>query len=86
MTLPTGTVTFLLTDVEGSTRAVARHRGVLPEEQGEGDSVVVAFTRAFERDLDIYKSLSRHHDGTLGVWTQVQEPGTVRVGDPVVVS
>ena len=66
--LPTGTVTFLLTDIEGSTRlwedrgaamasAVARHyeildgsvavhRGVRPIEQGEGDSLVAAFTRA----------------------------------------
>lgn len=66
--LPTGTVTLLLADVEGSTRlwesqpdemtaAVARldrtlseliaaHHGVKPVEQGEGDSFVVAFTRA----------------------------------------
>ncbi|OBF86186.1 transcriptional regulator [Mycobacterium sp. 852002-51163_SCH5372311] len=68
--LPTGTVTLLLADVEGSTRlwetqpegmtaAVARldrtlsellatYRGVRPVEQGEGDSFVVAFTRATE--------------------------------------
>ena len=66
--LPVGTVTFLLTDVEGSTRlwesapqatriaiarhyevldaAISRHGGVRPVEQGEGDSVVAAFTRA----------------------------------------
>jgi class 3 adenylate cyclase len=66
--LPTGTVTLLLADVEGSTglwqtqpdemtAAVARldrtladvvaaHGGVRPVEQGEGDSFVVAFTRA----------------------------------------
>jgi predicted ATPase/class 3 adenylate cyclase/DNA-binding CsgD family transcriptional regulator len=66
--LPTGTVTFLLTDVEGSSRrwdevpdamavaiarhyevlddAIARHGGVRPVEQGEGDSVVGAFSRA----------------------------------------
>jgi class 3 adenylate cyclase len=66
--LPTGTVTFLLTDVEGSTKrweaepeamatAIARHYeileraisdagGVRPVEQGEGDSVVGAFSRA----------------------------------------
>jgi predicted ATPase/class 3 adenylate cyclase/DNA-binding CsgD family transcriptional regulator len=65
--LPTGTVTLLLADVEGSTRlwetqpeemaeAVARfdralaeiiaaHGGVRPVEQGEGDSLVVAFNR-----------------------------------------
>jgi predicted ATPase/class 3 adenylate cyclase/DNA-binding CsgD family transcriptional regulator len=66
--LPVGTVTFLLTDVEGSTRrwetarepmaaaiarhyelldgAIAAHNGVRPVEQGEGDSVVGAFSRA----------------------------------------
>jgi predicted ATPase/class 3 adenylate cyclase/DNA-binding CsgD family transcriptional regulator len=65
--LPTGTVTLLLADIEGSTqlwetqpqemaKAVARldraltqivaaHGGVRPVEQGEGDSVVVAFDR-----------------------------------------
>lgn len=67
-TLPVGTVTFLLSDIEGSTRlweaepeamaaavpahyailadAVGRHGGVRPVEQGEGDSVVAAFSRA----------------------------------------
>src|SRR6201988_2449057 len=66
--VPTGTVTLLLADVEGSTRLwetqpqqmttavaqldrtvadlVSAHRGVRPVEQGEGDSFVVAFTRA----------------------------------------
>ena len=66
--LPAGTVTFLLSDVERSTRlwcefpeampaavaqvyaildeAVAAHDGVRPMEQGEGDSVVAAFSRA----------------------------------------
>lgn len=66
--VPGGTVTFLLTDVEGSTRlwqeraeamgpAIAQHYailddaitaagGVRPVEQGEGDSVVGAFSRA----------------------------------------
>ncbi|MEW5809903.1 MAG: LuxR C-terminal-related transcriptional regulator [Actinomycetota bacterium] len=66
--LPTGTVTLLLADVEGSTRlwesrpaemtvalarlddvvvqAVSIHDGVRPVEQGEGDSFVVAFSRA----------------------------------------
>ena len=68
--LPTGTVTLLLADVEGSTRlwetqpeamksaverldhtlseAVAAHGGVRPVEQGEGDSFVIAFSRALD--------------------------------------
>ena len=71
--LPTGTVTFLLTDIEGSTGrwetapgsmalAVSRHYailelaitsrgGLLPVEQGEGDSVVGAFSRASDAVL-----------------------------------
>jgi class 3 adenylate cyclase len=75
--LPVGTVTFLLTDVEGSTflwesapeamgaairrhyqlldAAIARHGGVRPMEQGEGDSVVAAFARASDA-LDIQRA------------------------------
>ncbi|MGH3984533.1 MAG: NB-ARC domain-containing protein, partial [Pseudonocardiaceae bacterium] len=81
--LPVGTVTFLLTDVEGSTRlwesaseamgavirrhyqlldaAIALHGGVRPQEQGEGDSVVAAFTRASDAlaaALDIQRAFS----------------------------
>ncbi len=66
--VPTGTVTFLLTDVERSTllweergevmagvmarcheliaEAMQARGGVLPEEQGEGDSAVGVFVRA----------------------------------------
>jgi predicted ATPase/class 3 adenylate cyclase/DNA-binding CsgD family transcriptional regulator len=66
--LPTGTVTLLLSDIEGSTRlwedneeaaakavarhyelidaSIAAHDGVRPVEQGEGDSVVAAFSLA----------------------------------------
>ena len=36
-----------------------------------------------ERDLDIYKTVARHHRGHLGVWATVRVPGTVRVGDIV---
>ena len=68
MSLPAGTVSFLLTDIEGSTQkwqlapdsmaaavardyeildtAISAHGGVRPEEQGEGDSIVAAFSRA----------------------------------------
>jgi hypothetical protein len=36
-----------------------------------------------DRDLDIFKTLSRHHGATFGVWAAVQTPGVVRVGDQV---
>jgi uncharacterized protein YcbX len=39
-----------------------------------------------DRDLDIYKTVARHHSGTFGVWAQVREPGEVRVNDIVTVS
>jgi uncharacterized protein YcbX len=34
-----------------------------------------------DRDLDIFKTLARHHGKTLGVWTSVHTTGVVRVGD-----
>ena len=83
--LPAGTVTFLLSDIEGSTRlweqspegmagavadtyaildqAIARHGGVRPLEQGEGDSVVAAFSRASDAvgaALEVQRSLHAH--------------------------
>jgi hypothetical protein len=36
-----------------------------------------------DRDLEIFKTLARHHDATFGVWTAVRAPGVVRVGDEV---
>jgi uncharacterized protein len=33
------------------------------------------------RDLDIYRTLARHHDGNLGVWTAVRTAGTFAEGD-----
>jgi len=37
------------------------------------------------RDLDVYRTLARHHGGTLGVWTLVQTAGSVGVGETVTV-
>ncbi|HYT37948.1 MAG TPA: MOSC N-terminal beta barrel domain-containing protein [Acidimicrobiia bacterium] len=34
-----------------------------------------------DRDLDIYRALARQHQGTFGVWSDVQTPGTIRAGD-----
>jgi len=36
-----------------------------------------------DRDLEVFKTLARHHNATLGVWTTVQTPGVVRIGDDV---
>jgi uncharacterized protein YcbX len=34
-----------------------------------------------DRDLDIYRALATQHQGTLGVWSDVRTPGTIRPGD-----
>jgi uncharacterized protein YcbX len=36
-----------------------------------------------ERDLDIYRTLARHHNGNFGMWASVQTPGAISVDDPV---
>ncbi len=80
--LPLGVVTFLLTDVESSTRiwrespraaalmarqseliaaAIARHEGVRPADQGEGDSLFAVFVRpsaALAAALDAQRALT----------------------------
>jgi uncharacterized protein YcbX len=39
-----------------------------------------------DRDLEVFKTLARHHGSTFGVWTAVLTPGVVRVGDEVTVT
>jgi MOSC domain-containing protein len=36
------------------------------------------------RDHSVLRTTARHHKGCLGVYASVRSPGTVRVGDPVV--
>ncbi|HEX4491267.1 MAG TPA: MOSC N-terminal beta barrel domain-containing protein [Acidimicrobiia bacterium] len=36
-----------------------------------------------DRDLDVFKTLARHHGSTFGVWSVVQTAGVVHVGDVV---
>ena len=59
---------------------------IVPKERCVRCTMVTRPQPCLARDLDIYKTLSRHHGGLLGMWTDVQSPGTVRVGDPVVTS
>jgi hypothetical protein len=57
---------------------------LLPREPCVRCTMVTRPQPGLERDLDIYRTLSRHHGGTFGVWTHVDTPGTVQVGDAVV--
>lgn len=36
-----------------------------------------------DADVDIFRTLARHHGGLLGAWTTVRTGGTIRVGDDV---
>jgi predicted ATPase/class 3 adenylate cyclase/DNA-binding CsgD family transcriptional regulator len=96
--LPTGTVTFLLTDVESSTprwdaepeamavameqhdrlvnEAITKHGGVRPREQGEGDSIVGAFTRASDA---VRAALDVQHAMSEANWP-TESPLAVRIG------
>ena len=46
-------------------------------------SMVTRPQPGLERDLDVFRTLARNHKATLGVWTTVNTPGVVRVGDVV---
>jgi uncharacterized protein YcbX len=37
-----------------------------------------------ERDLRILRTAAQHHHAEVGVWAAVGTPGTVRIGDAVV--
>ena len=56
-----------------------------PQQPCERCTMVTRVQPGLERDLDIYRTVARHHGGNLGVWTAVQTPGSIRVGDAVVV-
>ncbi|MGZ4725476.1 MAG: MOSC domain-containing protein [Ilumatobacteraceae bacterium] len=59
---------------------------VLPRQPCVRCTMVTRPQPEITRDLDIYKTVARHHGGTLGVWTDVKAAGSVRVGDPVIIS
>ena len=42
--------------------------------------------RGLDRDLDVYRTLARHHHATFGMWSEVEATGTIAVGDDVEVS
>jgi uncharacterized protein YcbX len=56
---------------------------VQPAARCERCTMVTRPQPGLDRDLDVFKVLARHHASTFGVWTAVQTPGVVRVGDAV---
>ena len=56
---------------------------VQPAVRCERCTMVTRPQPGLERDLDVFKVLARSHGASFGVWTTVQTPGIVRVGDEV---
>ncbi len=74
--------------IEDSWCGHAVHVGpvtVAPEQGCVRCTMVTRLQPELARDVDIYKTLARHHGGTFGVWARVESPGTVAVDDPVIV-
>jgi uncharacterized protein YcbX len=59
---------------------------IVPRARCERCTMVTRRQPGLERDLDIYKSLLHHHDGTFGVWSTVATAGSISVGDGAVVT
>jgi uncharacterized protein YcbX len=82
----------LLVDVDGDGWVEDGWRGatlrigdveLLPRQACERCTMVTRPQPGLARDLDIYRTVARHHAGTFGMWTRVRTPGTLRTGDPV---
>jgi uncharacterized protein len=58
---------------------------LVPQQPCVRCTMVTRAQPGLERDIDVYRAVARHHNGNLGVWTAVQTPGTIRVGDAVVI-
>jgi uncharacterized protein YcbX len=58
---------------------------VVPQRRCGRCTMVTRPQPGIDRDLDIFRTLHRHHDAKFGVWATVEHPGTIRPGDPVVV-
>jgi uncharacterized protein len=56
-----------------------------PEEPCVRCTMVTRPQPGLEEDRDIFRTLARHHRGLFGAWTAVSAPGSVQVGDDVVV-
>ncbi len=53
---------------------------VQPAVPCERCTMVTRPQQGLDRDLDVFKTLARHHRATFGVWTNVRAPGLMRIG------
>jgi uncharacterized protein YcbX len=54
---------------------------VVPQQPCVRCTMVTRPQPGLTRDLDVYRTLARHHGGTLGVWTAVGQGGSIGEGD-----
>ena len=55
--------------------------GLLPTQPCTRCTMVTRPQPGLGADVEVFRTLARHHRGLLGVWSDVVTPGTVRVGD-----
>jgi len=54
---------------------------VVPQQPCVRCTMVTRSQPGLARDLDVYRTLARHHGGNLGVWTAVRDGGTITEND-----
>ena len=59
---------------------------VRPTEQCIRCTMVTRAQPGLEHDVEVFRTLARHHGARVGVWTDVLTTGTVAVGDPAAVT
>jgi uncharacterized protein len=58
---------------------------LLPVEPCSRCTMVTRAQPGLDADVEVFRTLARHHRGQLGVWSDVLVPGHVSVGEPAVV-
>jgi uncharacterized protein YcbX len=59
---------------------------VRPTEQCIRCTMVTRAQPGLEHDVEVFRTLARHHGARVGVWTDVLTTGMVAVGDPAAVT
>jgi uncharacterized protein YcbX len=58
---------------------------IVPVAPCERCTMVTRPQPGLDRDLDIFRTLARHHNAKFGVWSGVAAPGSIHVGDAVAI-
>lgn len=72
-----------LEDAWAGRRLIAGAVQLVPRERCSRCTMVTRAQPGLEKDVDIYKTLSRTHGGEAGMWTEVIQPGILSEGQAV---